>query len=75
MKYKKIAREQISQNEFTAQAVAEATRAEIQTMATSGMGRQGNARIKIRSLILKQPAFNLRAEDKYEAAKLQTGSM
>ena len=55
---------QISQNEFIAQAVAEAARVAIQTMATTGMARQENAEIKMSGPILKQPTFNWKAEDK-----------
>ena len=49
-----MASEQISQNEFIAQAVAEATRIAIQTMATTGMARQekcsiGEQRISMKS--------------------------
>ena len=61
-----MASEQISQHEFIAQAVAEATRVAIQTMATTGMARQENAEIKMSRPILKQPTFNWRAKDKYE---------
>ena len=42
-----MASEQISQNEFIAQAIAEATRVAIQTMAMTGMARQENPGIKM----------------------------
>ena len=42
-----MASEKISQNEFIAQAVAEAMRMAVQTMATAGMARQENAGIKM----------------------------
>ena len=42
-----MAREQVSQNEFTAQAIAEATRVAIQTMATTDMARQENPGTKM----------------------------
>ena len=58
--------EQIGQNEFLAQAVVEAIMTVFQTMASTGMERQGNAGIKMSSPILKQPTFNWRAEDKYK---------
>ena len=57
---------QIGQNEFIAQAVAEATRVAIQTMASTGMARQENVGIKMSSPILKHPTFNCRVENKYE---------
>ena len=61
-----MASEQISQNEFIVQAVAEATRVTIQSMATNDMARQENAGIKMSGTILKQPTFSWRAEDKYK---------
>ena len=61
-----MASEQIGQNEFIVQAVAEATRATIQTMATNGMTRQEHSGIKMSGPIWKQPTFNWRAENKYE---------
>ena len=64
VKYRKMASEQIGQNEFIVQAVAEATRVAIQTMASTSMARQENAGIKMSRPILKQPTFNWRAEDK-----------
>ena len=48
-----MARKEISQNEFIAHGVAEATRVAIQTMATTGMARQENAGTKISGPILK----------------------
>ena len=64
-KDKEMTSKQTGQNEFIVQAVAEATRVAIQTMASTGMARQENAGIKISNLILKQPTFNWRAKDKY----------
>ena len=61
-----MASEQISQNVFIAQAVAEATRMANQTMATTGSTRQGNAETKKGRSNLKPPTLNQRAEDKYE---------
>ena len=61
-----MASEQISQNEFIAQAVAEATRVAIQAMATTSKARQENAGTKMSWPFLKQLIFNGRAEDKYE---------
>ena len=58
VKYKKMASEQISQNEIIMQAVAEATRVAIQTIATTSMARQENAGTKMNGPILKQPMFN-----------------
>ena len=66
VKYKKIASEQISQNEFIAQEIPKVIRAAIQTMATANMERQENGGIKMSMPILKQPMFNWTAEDKYE---------
>ena len=66
VKYKKMASKQISQNEFNAHAVAEATRVVIQMMATTGMATQECAGTKMSRPILKQPPFHWRAEDKYE---------
>ena len=61
-----MAREQIGQNEFIVQGVAEAKRAAFQTMASTGMARQKNAGIKMGGPILKQPTFNWIDEDKYK---------
>ena len=62
--------EQISQNEFIAQAVAEAARAASQTMAVASTSRQENAGFKMSGSIMKQPTLNRNAKDKYE--ELQT---
>ena len=59
-----MAIEQTGQNEFIAQAVAKATRVSIQTMATTGIARQQNTAIKMKSPFLKQPIFKWRSEDK-----------
>ena len=63
-----MASNQVGHNEFTVQAVAEAT----------SMARQENAGIKMSRPILKQPMFNWRAGDKYEELqiyKLEISSM
>ena len=61
-----MASEQINQNKFTVQAIAEATRVTIQTMTTASIARQENPGTKKSGPILKQPTFNWKAEDKYE---------
>ena len=66
VKDRKMASEEIGQNEFIAHKVAEATRVTIQTMASISMARQENAGMKMSSLILKQPMFNCRAKNRYK---------
>ena len=66
-----MANVQVCQNVFIVQAIAEATRVAIQTMATAGMARQENLGTKMSGPILKQSMFNWKAEDKYEE-KLST---
>ena len=73
-----MANKQIGQNELIAQAVAEATRVAIQTMATTHMARQENTGIKMSQPILNQPSFNWRANDKYKELwyfKLEVSNM
>ena len=73
-----MASEQVSQNEFIVQVIAEATRAAIQTMATAVMARQENPGTKMSGPILKQPTFNWKAEDKHEELqnfKLEVSNM
>ena len=65
-KQKKMASKQISQNEFIAQAVAEAARVALQTMAMVSIPRQGNIGLKINGSIMKQHMSNCNAKDKYE---------
>ena len=48
------------------QAVAEAARMAIQTMAVAGTSRQDNVGLKMSGSIIKQPSFNWSANDKYE---------
>ena len=52
-----MASEQVCQNEFIEQAIAEATRVEIQTMATADMARQENPGTKMR-----RPMLNIQLE-------------
>ena len=61
-----MASELISQNEFTAQAVAEAANVVIKTMAMVITSKQDNAGLKMSGSIMKQPALNWNAKDKYE---------
>ena len=65
-KQKKMASEQISQTEFITQAVVEAARVAIQTMAMASTTRQDNTGLKMSGSIMKQPTFNWNAKDKYE---------
>ena len=63
-----MASEQISQNELITQAVAEAARALIQTMAMAmaSTPRQDNTGLKVSGSIMNQPTFKWNAKDKYE---------
>ena len=73
-----MARDQVSQNEFITQAIPEATRVAIQTMASARMARQENSGTKMSGCILKQPVFNWKTEDKYEELqnfKLEVSNM
>ena len=63
---KRMASEQISQNELFTQAVAKAARVAIQTMAMASTPRQDNAGLKRSGSTMKQPTFNWNAKDKYE---------
>ena len=69
-KQKKMASEQINQNEFLMQGITEAARAAIQTLAMASTSKQNNAGLKMNGSIMKQPIFNWNTKDKYE--KLQT---
>ena len=53
-----MASEQVSQKEFIAQAIAEATRVAIQTLTIAGMAKQEILGTKMSGPILKQPTFN-----------------
>ena len=60
------------------QAVTEAARVGIQTMAAAGTSRQGNSGLKMSRSIMKQPTFNWNAKDKYEKMhnfKLEVSNM
>ena len=73
-----MANEHGSQNEFIVQAIGEATRVAIQTVAIAGMARQENPGTKMSEPILKQPTFNWKAEDKYDKLlhfKLEVSNM
>ena len=61
-----MASEQVSQNEFITQAVAEAARVAIQTIAMANTSRQENKGPRMSGSILKQPMFSWNAKDKYE---------
>ena len=70
--------EQVSQNEFSVQAIAGATIVAIQTMASVGIASQENSGTKVSGPILKQLIFNWKAEDKYEELqnfKLEVSNM
>ena len=56
--------DQAIMNDAIAKAVAEATRATIQTMVELHQGQE-DQRPKVGSLALKQPQFNLDVADKY----------
>ena len=56
---------QIITNEYITQAVAEAARAAIQTMAVADTARAGNTGPRISWPIMKQPTFDWSAKDKY----------
>ena len=60
-----MANEQINTNEYIAQAVAEAARAAIQTMAVAGTTRVKYAGPRMSGPIMKQLIFNWSAKDKY----------
>ena len=62
----KMASKQISQNDFITQAVAEAARVAIQTMAVASTQRQGNRGLKMCGSIMKQSMFNWNVKEKYE---------
>ena len=57
--------EQKNSNEYIAQAVAEAARATIQTMAMVSKTRAENTGPRISGTIVKQPTFNWITKDKY----------
>ena len=61
---KKLASKQISRNEFTVQAVAEAARVAIQTIDMASTPRQDNTRLITSGSIIKHPTFNWYAKDK-----------
>ena len=53
-----MASKEISQSEFIVEAVAEVTRAAIQTMAVASTSRQDNAGLKMNGSKMKQPMSN-----------------
>ena len=60
-----MANEQINTNEYIAQAVAEAARTAIQTMATAYTVRAENVGPRVSEPIMKWPTFDRSAKDKY----------
>ena len=62
----KMASEQISQNEFITQLVAEAARVVIQTMAMASIPWQDSTGLKMNGSIMKQPTFNWNAKHMYK---------
>ena len=64
-----MANEQSNANEVVAQALAEAARLMIQAMVAAGAERTQNAGPSLDGSIMKQPTFNLEAEDKYNELK------
>ena len=65
-----MASKKTGQNEFIAQAVAEATRLAIQTMAAAGTTRRDNVRPKMSGPIKKQPMFDCSTKDKYAELRI-----
>ena len=59
-----MANEQMDSSEYIAQAVTNATRVVIQTMATTGMGRVENVGPRSRPS-MKQATFDWNSKDKY----------
>ena len=66
VKQKKMASEQITQNEFITKAVAEAARVTIQTIAVASDPRQDSTGFKMSGSILKQPKLKWKIEGKYD---------
>ena len=64
-----MASEQANINKAIAKAVAEATRAAIQTMATAATESPQSVGPKIGRPVMKQPNFNWEADDKYNKLK------
>ena len=65
-----MASEQVIENEVIAKAVAEVTRAAVQTMAAAMAERpQSKVGPKIGRPAMKQPSFNWKADDKYSRLK------
>ena len=64
-----MANEQTTTNEVIAQAVVETTRAAIQAMTVAGAERAQNVGPRLGKPMMKQPYFNLEADDKYNELK------
>ena len=60
-----MANEQANTNGCITQALAEAARAAVQTMAMAGTAREENVGPRMRGPIMKQPTFYWSAKDKY----------
>ena len=64
-----MASEQTNTKETIVQAVAEATRAAIQSMAVARAERTQNSGLRLGRSVMRQPTFNWEAGDKYNELK------